>query len=117
MPFQPGNPGRPKGTTLKVSQRARDEYFEALELEGNNPGGDLPKSGGRVNVLRRAIRAEGWGPILALYGKTLPRQITGDDYETLALDVDAKVAIREMTPEEAEADYQRLLHNLKVEHS
>ena len=108
--------GRLAGTPNKISTRTRNEILEALDIFGRDPELKSPINEGRVAAIARGMKERN-GPMLALLGKILPRQFTGDDYEPMTVDVNAQVAVHAMTPEEREADYQRLLLELKSEKS
>lgn len=68
----PPGPGRPKGTPNKTTALLKDAILKAAQTAGG--GGD----DGIANYLaERAIDTP--GPFLALLGKVLPMQVTGDD--------------------------------------
>ena len=61
----PISPGRPKGVPNKTTQAIKDMITTALE-----------KAGGHEYLLRQAEANP--GPFMALVGKVLPLQLTGD---------------------------------------
>lgn len=65
---KPG-PGRPKGTPNKTTQLLKDAILKAATDAGN---GDM------VEYLVAQAKANP-GPFLALLGKVLPMQVTGED--------------------------------------
>lgn len=68
----PPGPGRPKGAPNKTTALLKDAILKAAQTAGG--GGD----DGIANYLAdRAIDTP--GPFLALLGKVLPMQVTGDE--------------------------------------
>jgi hypothetical protein len=70
-------PGRPKGVPNKTTQLLKDAILKAATEAGN---GDM------VAYLRVQAAANP-GPFLALLGKVLPMQVTGDDGGALEINV------------------------------
>jgi hypothetical protein len=68
----PPSAGRPKGVPNKTTQLLKDAILKAAEQAGNKVGND-----GLVSYLEvQAI--ENPGPFMALLGKVLPMQVTGE---------------------------------------
>lgn len=65
--------GRPKGSPNKTTALLKDAILKAAELAGNRVGKD-----GLVSYLE-AQAIENPGPFMALLGKVLPMQVTGED--------------------------------------
>jgi hypothetical protein len=61
----PRSPGRPKGTPNKTTAAVKDMIIKALD-----------KAGGHEYLLRQSEANP--GPFMALVGKVLPLQLTGD---------------------------------------
>jgi hypothetical protein len=78
MPFKPGesgNPnGRPAGTPNKVTGELKAMILEALDQAGG------------VEYLK-ARASDTPGPFLALVGKILPMQVTGEDGKSIPVAV------------------------------
>jgi hypothetical protein len=71
-PNIPPGPGRPKGSVNKTTALLKDAILKAAQTAGG--GGE----DGIANYLaERAIDTP--GPFLALLGKVLPMQVTGED--------------------------------------
>jgi hypothetical protein len=68
---QPG-PGRPKGTPNKTTALLKDAILKAAEAAGNKVGDE-----GMVSYLTQQAE-DNPGPFMALLGKVLPMQISGD---------------------------------------
>jgi hypothetical protein len=64
--------GRAKGTPNKTTALLKDAILKAAENAGNKTGSD-----GLISYLERQAE-ENPGPFLALLGKVLPMQVTGD---------------------------------------
>ena len=62
--------GRQKGTPNKMTALLKDAIIEAATLAGDD--------GGLVEYLRKQAR-QNPGPFMALLGKVLPMQVTGED--------------------------------------
>lgn len=73
-PFQPGNPGKPKGAKAKVTKTLR----EAVLLAGEQAGNKLEPNGGMVAYLRNIAETQPqlYMPIL---GRVLPLDVTSSD--------------------------------------
>lgn len=65
--------GRPKGTPNKTTALLKDAILKAAENAGNKAGGE-----GLVSYLEDQA-AKNPGPFLALLGKVLPMQVTGEN--------------------------------------
>lgn len=65
--------GRAKGTPNKTTALLKDAILKAAENAGNKLGDD-----GLVSYLETQA-ADNPGPFMALLGKVLPMQVTGDD--------------------------------------
>lgn len=65
--------GRAKGTPNKTTALLKDAILKAAENAGNKLGSD-----GLVSYLETQA-TENPGPFMALLGKVLPMQVTGDD--------------------------------------
>jgi hypothetical protein len=65
--------GRAKGTPNKTTALLKDAILKAAELAGNKVGDN-----GMVSYLE-VQATENPGPFMALLGKVLPMQITGED--------------------------------------
>lgn len=72
--FGKGNPGKPKGATNKVTREVKQMILEALDGAGG------------VKYLITQAHAKP-AAFLALVGKVMPLQITGDEGNPLALSV------------------------------
>lgn len=70
-------PGRPKGVPNKTTQLLKDAILKAATEAGN----------GDMVAYLRAQAAANPGPFLALLGKVLPMQVTGDDGGALEINV------------------------------
>jgi hypothetical protein len=68
----PVSPGRPKGVPNKTTQLLKDAILKAAEQAGNKVGDD-----GMVSYLE-VQATENPGPFMALLGKVLPMQFTGE---------------------------------------
>lgn len=75
-------PGRPKGQPNKTTALLKDAILRAAELAGGEATVDSP--GGMVAYLKKQA-AENPGPFMALLGKVLPTQISGDPDNPLKL--------------------------------
>lgn len=62
-------PGRPKGVPNKTTALLKDAIIQAAEAAGGD--------GGMVGYLRRQAE-ENPGPFMALMGKAMPLQVSGD---------------------------------------
>jgi hypothetical protein len=65
-----GSPGRPKGVPNKTTTLLKDAIIQAAEQAGGE--------GGIVAYLQQQA-VKNPGPFLALVGKVLPMQVTGED--------------------------------------
>lgn len=65
--FGKGNPGKPKGATNKTTKALREMILLALSEAGG------------VDYLVRQARKKNPAPFMALLGKVLPMQVTGDE--------------------------------------
>ncbi|KAA0117869.1 hypothetical protein CIW48_27080 [Methylobacterium sp. P1-11] len=92
--IQPG-PGRPKGSVNKTTALLKDAILKAAQTAGG--GGE----DGIANYLAdRAIDTP--GPFLALLGKVLPMQVTGEDGEAIKTDNTLRLVF--MKPGDQRAD-------------
>lgn len=66
-------PGRPKGIPNKTTALLKDAILQAAENAGNKVG-----QNGLVSYLEEQA-TENPGPFLALLGKVLPMQVTGEN--------------------------------------
>lgn len=70
---RPG-PGRPKGVPNKTTTKLKEAILAALEGAGNS----IKPGGGSVAYLQQQA-LENPGPFMALIGKVLPTQLTGEE--------------------------------------
>jgi hypothetical protein len=70
-------PGRPKGVPNKTTQLLKDAILKAATDAGN---GDMA-----AYLKKQAL--ENPGPFMALLGKVLPMQVTGQDGESITINV------------------------------
>ena len=80
MPPNAGK-GRPKGSVNKTTALLKDAILKAAENAGNKVGSD-----GLVSYLEMQA-AENPGPFMALLGKVLPMQVTGEDGGAISIQV------------------------------
>jgi hypothetical protein len=74
---QSGNPaGKPKGATSKTTALLKDAILKAAEQAGGKEG--------LVGYLETQAKANP-GPFMALLGKVLPMQVTGEDGRALQI--------------------------------
>lgn len=64
--FGKGNPGKPKGAVNKTTKALREMILMALSEAGG------------VDYLVKQAKAKNPAPFMALLGKVLPMQVTGD---------------------------------------
>lgn len=76
MPFQPGNPGRPKGTKNKVGQAAKSVIAEAAEALGGTKR--LVEWAQEAPENERAF----WATI---YPKLIPHEVSGIDGDPIGI--------------------------------
>lgn len=74
----PKSPGRPKGSVNKTTALLKDAILRAAELAGGEDG--------LVGYLQLQA-AENPGPFMALLGKVLPMQITGENGGPLVVEI------------------------------
>jgi hypothetical protein len=70
--------GRQKGTPNKTTALLKDAILKAAELAGGKDG--------MVGYLQKQAKGNP-GPFLALLGKVLPMQVTGEDGESIKLEI------------------------------
>lgn len=70
-------PGRPKGVPNKTTQLLKDAILKAATDAGN----------GDMAVYLRTQAVENPGPFMALLGKVLPMQVTGENGEAITINV------------------------------
>lgn len=75
---KPG-PGRPKGVPNKATALLKDAILRAAEKAGNKVGNE-----GLVSYLEDQATANP-GPFMALLGKVLPMQLTGEGGEAIGV--------------------------------
>jgi hypothetical protein len=80
MPPNAGK-GRPKGSVNKTTALLKDAILKAAENAGNKVG-----ENGLVSYLEMQA-AENPGPFMALLGKVLPMQVTGEDGSAINIQV------------------------------
>ena len=68
----PVSPGRPKGVPNKTTALLKEAILKAAEQAGNKMGGE-----GVVSYLE-VQAVENPGPFMALLGKVIPLQVTGE---------------------------------------
>lgn len=78
-------PGRPKGMPNKTTALLKDAILEAARGAGGK--------GGMVAYLTTQAK-ENPGPFMALLGKVLPMQVTGEDGEALKISVVERRIVR-----------------------
>ena len=71
--FGKGNPGKPKGAVNKTTKALREMILLALSEAGG------------VDYLVRQAKKKNPAPFMALLGKVLPMQVTGDSNEPLRI--------------------------------
>lgn len=74
---KPG-PGRPKGVPNKTTALLKDAILVAATRAGIDPSKPEDEQDGLVNYLQDQAEKNP-GPFLALIGKVLPMQVTGED--------------------------------------
>lgn len=74
----PKSPGRPKGSPNKTTKLLKDAILEAAR-----------QAGGKEELVGylKLQAVENPGPFLALLGKVLPMQVTGDDGGALTVEI------------------------------
>jgi len=72
----PRSPGRPKGSPNKTTALLKDAILKAAEQAGGKDG--------MIGYLQQQAK-ENPGPFMALLGKVLPMQVTGEDGGPLSL--------------------------------
>lgn len=80
MPPNAGK-GRPKGSVNKTTALLKDAILKAAENAGNRLGDN-----GLISYLEQQA-AENPGPFMALLGKVLPMQVTGEDGNAISIQV------------------------------
>lgn len=80
MPPNAGK-GRPKGSVNKTTALLKDAILKAAENAGNRVGDD-----GLISYLEQQA-TENPGPFMALLGKVLPMQVTGEDGNAISIQV------------------------------
>ena len=80
MPPNAGK-GRPKGSVNKTTALLKDAILKAAENAGNKVGSD-----GLISYLEQQA-VENPGPFMALLGKVLPMQVTGEDGNAISIQV------------------------------
>lgn len=80
MPPNAGK-GRPKGSVNKTTALLKDAILKAAENVGNKVGSD-----GLISYLEQQA-VENPGPFMALLGKVLPMQVTGEDGNAISIQV------------------------------
>ena len=80
MPPNAGK-GRPKGSVNKTTALLKDAILKAAENAGNRIGDN-----GLISYLEQQA-AENPGPFMALLGKVLPMQVTGEDGNAISIQV------------------------------
>ena len=80
MPPNAGK-GRPKGSVNKTTALLKDAILKAAENAGNKVG-----DAGLVSYLEQQAE-ENPGPFMALLGKVLPMQVTGEDGGAISIQV------------------------------
>lgn len=75
----PRSPGRPKGSPNKTTALLKDAILKAGEQAGNKIGSE-----GLVSYLEAQAGANP-GPFMALLGKVLPMQVTGEGGEAIKI--------------------------------
>lgn len=78
---KPG-PGRPKGSVNKTTALLKDAILQAAQLAGEDAGG----KDGLVDYLRKQATSNP-APFMALLGKVLPMQITGEGDGPVKLEI------------------------------
>ncbi|MCZ4270899.1 hypothetical protein [Maritalea porphyrae] len=73
--------GRPKGSPNKTTALLKDAILKAAEKAGNSVGDE-----GLVSYLEHQA-TENPGPFMSLLGKVLPMQVTGEDGNSLEINV------------------------------
>lgn len=80
MPPNAGK-GRPKGSVNKTTALLKDAILKAAENAGNRVGDN-----GLISYLEQQA-VENPGPFMALLGKVLPMQVTGEDGNAISIQV------------------------------
>ncbi|AHY49367.1 hypothetical protein [Bradyrhizobium japonicum] len=72
-------PGRPKGSVNKTTALLKDAILEAATKAGGK--------GGLVAFLEKQAKKENNAPFLALVGKVLPMQVTGENGGAVVVEI------------------------------
>lgn len=86
---RPKTGGRQKGTPNKTTALLKDAILKAAELAGGTDG--------MVGYLRKQAK-DNPGPFLALLGKVLPMQVTGEDGEAIKLEIVQRTVVSAKHP-------------------